>query len=1190
MTILQLGTVSQSSETSTLLRSALGLAELETPFPWQEELLKRFINGVPVGAVDIPTGLGKTSVMAIWLVARVVGAKLPRRLVYVVDRRAVVDQATEVAERLREWVTKERGAADALGLGDRPLPISTLRGQHVDNRAWLEDPSLPAIIIGTVDMVGSRLLFSGYGVSPKMRPYHAGLLGCDSLVVLDEAHLVPAFEDLLRQIDSRADLFGPNESSLCELIPKFRLLSLSATGRKTETATLPLSDEDRRHPIVNVRLTAKKALTIIDLAAVSEDNSTPDDGESSDDADEASQKNKGPKLSDALAKEAWQLATQYGNIRCLVFCDARKDALAVADALKNLAKSASEPEPAVELFVGGRRVKERVQARDALAQLGFLAGTDVTLERAVFLIATSAGEVGVDLDADHMVCDLVAWERMVQRLGRVNRRGEGDAKVVVVVGKEPAPSKARAREALEEKLSKRDAAIQAFRDRPRLQSEIAQLEAADHPESEELATLRDRIQELDEQIAANKIAKKAIPTGKKSTLQDKVLKESLEREGKALVEDRKAARERLKLFEKEVKSRLKEDLAKRLTPLKDTLKKCEENIKAFKDSDAKSVAQHEAKVAQYHALRKLLDTVAGSGGCLSPAALLTLRDRQDLADALQAATTVEPLRPELTRPLVDAWSMTSLDEHPGRPEVDPWLRGFRPNDPPQTTVVWRRHLPVRTDGTFDAKAAKRFFEAAPPHTSEQLETDTYLVREWLISRSGKFIKTVDDATAKKIFAIGLSSRGEVKQWWPLKTLAHLKGDEAKKLDSSLTGLTLIVDARLGGLNQGLLSTSDDESLVKAKQAADKAAEAAVKSVEKAKEKVAKAESAAQTAEEKLQVAQEKACSPNANEAARKALAKAEENMRKADEAVQAAKADLAEAEHSRSAAVEAKEKAETELVQSSIAGAADDNSNRWLENPDFVGVPVTGFRIRHFETDEHGDLSWSRTRDVGWVRRYTFVLDDVDGEPSEVLAIDGWSGDAATEDERAEADTFQQLGDHQRAVAECAKKIAQGLHIGKDYEDLLVLAATLHDEGKRAERWQRAFKAPADGGPFAKTIGPINFDLLDGYRHELGSLSFVKTHEDFKRLCADDQDFVLHLIAAHHGFARPLIGASGCDDAPPSIVGERAREVALRFASLSRRWGPWRLAWWESLLRASDQIASRRIQQVDITEKERAQL
>ncbi len=55
-------------------------------------------------SLDIPTGLGKTSVMAAWLVARSQKASLPRRLVYVVDRRAVVDQATREAENLRSWV------------------------------------------------------------------------------------------------------------------------------------------------------------------------------------------------------------------------------------------------------------------------------------------------------------------------------------------------------------------------------------------------------------------------------------------------------------------------------------------------------------------------------------------------------------------------------------------------------------------------------------------------------------------------------------------------------------------------------------------------------------------------------------------------------------------------------------------------------------------------------------------------------------------------------------------------------------------------------------------------------------------------------------------------------------------------------------------------------------------------------
>jgi CRISPR-associated endonuclease/helicase Cas3 len=133
----------------------------------------------------------------------------------------------------------------------------------------------------------------------------------------------------------------------------------------------------------------------------------------------------------------------------------------------------------------------------------------------------------------------------------------------------------------------------------------------------------------------------------------------------------------------------------------------------------------------------------------------------------------------------------------------------------------------------------------------------------------------------------------------------------------------------------------------------------------------------------------------------------------------------------------------------------------------------------------------------------------------------------------------------------------------------------LHDEGKRAERWQRAFSAPREGRPYAKTRGPVNVRLLDGYRHEFGSLSYAEEDPEFQSLSADRQDLVLHLIAAHHGNARPTIGVRGCDQAPPSVLEARAREVAMRFARLQRRWGPWGLAWWEALLRAADQQASK---------------
>ncbi|MCC6930383.1 MAG: type I-U CRISPR-associated helicase/endonuclease Cas3 [Gemmatimonadaceae bacterium] len=1001
------------------LRCALGLAGSQAPFPWQIELLRRFREGEAVSSLDIPTGLGKTAVMAVWLVARALGASLPRRLVYVVDRRAVVDQATAVAETLRAWVAKEPEVAEALGLDDRGLPISTLRGQHVDNRAWLEDPSSPAIIVGTVDMVGSRLLFSGY-VSSKMRPYHAGLLGADALVVLDEAHLVPAFEDLLRQVERGADAFGPQDTSLRALVPPFQVLSLSATGRQLDAATLTLSGADRLHPIVAKRLAAKKTLRIVDLAPATKTSAGTDEGVSADEADEAPSRVKGPTLVEELARHAWQLTEQgSARVRCLVFCDSRKDALAVASALRKLKASTGAPPPIFELFVGARRVLERTMVAKWLVDHGFVEredGTRAEPQGPTFLVATSAGEVGVDMDADHMVCDLVAWERMIQRLGRVNRRGDGDAKVVVVVDREPAPS-------------------------DRMTTALKKSEASD--------AAKVRVDELTKDLHALQGAKASIPKGQKAST------------------DAKATEEKRKQAVKE---------------LKQSISVSQRSITAFKDADAKAVASHNAEVARHRALRKLLDTVAEGGGCLSPEALLKLRDRPDLTDALSAAKSAEPLRPELTRALVDAWSMTSLDEHPGRPDVDPWLRGFRPNDPPQTTVVWRRHLPVQADGPLDPKAAKRFFDAAPPHTSEQLEADAFVVREWLSKRAGKLLEANGLATGERIAAVGLSTRGEVKQRWTRKELDELKAlknEAAKQFDVSLTSLTLVVDAELGGLTHGLL-----------------------------------------------------------------------------------------------------------DLDSNAIAAASDDCSSTWLARPDVADVPVTGFRIRELGANEEDESAWRTTPGAGWVRRYVFVTKMVDGEPSAALAIDGWAGDAATEEERAEANHPQKLGEHQALAVECARQIAARLGIGAARTYVLVLSARLHDEGKQAGRWQRAFKAPIEGRPYAKTKGPIDFHLLDGYRHELGSLPCVEAHGDFKALGTDDQDSVLHLVAAHHGFARPVIETSGCDDAPPSIVSERARAIALRSARLSRLWGPWGLAWWEAILRSADQTASRRNQQAAIAQKE----
>jgi len=150
-----------------------------------------------------------------------------------------------------------------------------------------------------------------------------------------------------------------------------------------------------------------------------------------------------------------------------------------------------------------------------------------------------------------------------------------------------------------------------------------------------------------------------------------------------------------------------------------------------------------------------------------------------------------------------------------------------------------------------------------------------------------------------------------------------------------------------------------------------------------------------------------------------------------------------------------------------------------------------------------------------------------------------------------------------------AREISERLGLPAEYANMLQIVARLHDEGKRHDKWQNAFHARADGRPYAKTPGPINQALLDGYRHEFGSLAAAAKDNELNAL-NDLKDLALHLIAAHHGFARPIISTRGCPDAPPSLLEDRAREVALRFARLQRQWGPWGLAWWESLVRTAE--------------------
>ena len=397
------------------------------PFPWQRRLFQDWLSrGALPDAVEIPSGLGKTAVMAVWLLARATGAPLPRRLVHVVDRRGVLDPASELAEEIRERLRRRPELAPVrhgLRLGDRDLPISTARGRFAGDREWMLDPSAPAIVVGTVETVGSQLLFEGHGLSRRVRPRAAGMLGCDSLVLLDDADLSHPFERLLRSIEAGRRRSAGNGSAAAEgafagpmargpVPPPLRMLPMRApSGHGAEPGICGLSADDRRHGIVRARLDAEKRLTVEDLEP-------------------------GSTLDEVMAERARDLmhdeiSTGGGCARIAIYCDRRRVAEAVADRLrKRSTKESLETE--VILLAGEERMRERGLAGDRLEAHGLIAGGDAVREVPVFLVATSAGEVAIDLEADHMVCEMVAWDRMVRRLGRVNRRGSKTARVLTI--------------------------------------------------------------------------------------------------------------------------------------------------------------------------------------------------------------------------------------------------------------------------------------------------------------------------------------------------------------------------------------------------------------------------------------------------------------------------------------------------------------------------------------------------------------------------------------------------------------------------------------------------------------------------------------------------------------------------------------------------------------------------------------
>jgi CRISPR-associated endonuclease/helicase Cas3 len=156
---------------------------------------------------------------------------------------------------------------------------------------------------------------------------------------------------------------------------------------------------------------------------------------------------------------------------------------------------------------------------------------------------------------------------------------------------------------------------------------------------------------------------------------------------------------------------------------------------------------------------------------------------------------------------------------------------------------------------------------------------------------------------------------------------------------------------------------------------------------------------------------------------------------------------------------------------------------------------------------------------------------------------------------------------------ERCRLISTRLGLDPETAGALEHAADLHDLGKDHPIWQYYAYAENSDRPIARSRRYRHPRVLAGYRHELGSL--LQVGDWHTQLSGAARDLCLHLVASHHGRARPHFNESAYDNRKALMANEMAcAEAPRRFVRLQRRHGLWGLAWIEALLYCADAAAA----------------
>lgn len=365
------------------------------PYPYQRRLAGEDSGRACASLrIHVPTGAGKTeAVLLAWIWNHIALGRRdwPRRLVYCLPMRVLVEQTAERAERILRNLELyvDKPSQDP---GGAKIALHVLMGGEGDEE-WDGYPDRPAILVGTQDMLLSRSLNRGYAMSRYRWPVHFGLLNNDALWVIDEVQLLGAGLATTGQLQAFRRQFGTfggaatfwmsatMEPSWIETVDVDPAVDISG-------APVELTGADFRDRRLLARLDAPKPL----MCATAKIGQI-----------------------DVLAQEV--VAAHRPASRTLAIVNTVWRAVRLYEALR-------KRKPAASLVLAHSRFRPADRRRKVERLLADVGATGT------IVVSTQVIEAGVDVSATTLFTELAPWPSLVQRFGRCNRRGDAsDARI-----------------------------------------------------------------------------------------------------------------------------------------------------------------------------------------------------------------------------------------------------------------------------------------------------------------------------------------------------------------------------------------------------------------------------------------------------------------------------------------------------------------------------------------------------------------------------------------------------------------------------------------------------------------------------------------------------------------------------------------------------------------------------------------